>query len=161
MRERVIRAGSHDPPTPQRNAANDTGHPVTIATLARFAVSSLAGTALDFLLLWVLVSHVGLAILPAKAMAMEATIVNAFVWNNAWTFHRRTPATTLRRRFLVFHGMYAGGVLLSLIVIGLLVATMGPRWYLLYNALTLPVTFIWTYLWSARVIWRPVAYGDA
>jgi len=125
----------------------------TYGVLARFAVVSLVGTGLDFAILWLLVAHAGWAPLPAKLISTEATIVNTFVWNNVWTFRDRV-AGPLLRRFLSFNATYAGSLALSLTIVGVLVAVFGPRYYLLYNAATLPLNFAWNYLWSTRVIWR-------
>jgi len=122
--------------------------------LARFALVSLIGTGIDFLVLWLLVAHVGWAVLPAKLVATEATIVNTFIWNNAWTFRGRAVAGALPGRFLSFNATYAGSLALTLAVVGALVAAFGPRHYLLYNVATLPLSFVWNYLWSTRVIWR-------
>lgn len=125
----------------------------TYGVLARFALVSLVGTGLDFAVLWLLVAHAGWAPLPAKLISTEAAIVNTFVWNNAWTFRDRATGP-LRRRFLSFNATYAGSLALSLTIVGVLVAAFGPRYYLLYNAATLPLNFAWNYLWSTRVIWR-------
>ena len=125
----------------------------TYSVLARFALVSLVGTALDFAVLWLLVAHAGWAPLPAKLISTEATIINTFIWNNIWTFRGRA-AGPFARRFLSFNATYAGSLALSLTIVGVLVAAFGPRYYLLYNAVTLPLNFAWNYLWSTRVIWR-------
>jgi len=122
--------------------------------LRRFALVSLVGTGVDFLVLWLLVAHAGWGPVAAKLVAVEATVANTFVWNNAWTFRGRAVAGSLPRRFLAFNAASAGSFVLGLATITLLVALFGPRYYLLYNAATLPLNFAWNYLWSARVIWR-------
>jgi len=127
---------------------------VGFIVLARFALVSLIGTGVDFLVLWLLVAHAGWAVLPAKLVATEATIINTFVWNNAWTFRDRAVAGPLLARFLSFNATYAASLALALGAVGALVVAFGPRHYLLYNVATLPLNFVWNYLWSTRVIWR-------
>lgn len=129
---------------------------------ARFAVVSMLGTGVDFLVLWLLVAHIGWGPVPAKRVAIEATIVNTFIWNNVWTFRGRATPRSRMRRFAAFHIASAGSFALGLLTITLLVALIGPRFYLLYNVVTLPLNLAWTYLWSVRVVWRaPRAPGPA
>ncbi len=122
--------------------------------LARFALVSLVGTGVDFLVLWLLVAHAGWGPVPAKLVAIEATIVNTFIWNNAWTFRGRDVAGSLPARFLSFNLTSTASFVFALGTVGVLTAVYGPRYYLLYNLATLPVNVVWNYLWSTRVIWR-------
>jgi len=97
---------------------------------------------------------VGLAVLPAKLLASEGTILNSFVWNERWTFAGRAATYSLPRRLVSFHGAYAGSLALSLTVVGVGVAVWGQHVYLLANAAALPLNFLWTYAVSNWVIWR-------
>ena len=135
----------------QRGAGRPGGR--RVIELARFALVSALGTGVDFLVLWLLVAHAGWAPVPAKLVAVEATIVTTFLWNNAWTFGGRGGGSW-SRRVVAFHLAATGSFALGLVTIALLVTLIGPQFYLLYNVATLPLNLAWTYLWSARVIWR-------
>src|ERR1700730_18542591 len=102
-----------------------------LVTLLRFSSVSLIGTAIDFLVLWVLVHYTGMSVVPANLIASEASIINSFVWNNAWAFRSRPVMGSLPRRFAAFNLMYAGGLVLSLALIWVLSTLFGARYYLL------------------------------
>jgi len=127
---------------------------VNLVVLGRFALVSLVGTGLDFLVLWLLVARAGWTPVPAKAIALEVTIINTFVLNNVWTFRDRAVSGALLLRFVSFNIAGGARVALDLATIALLVALFGPHYYLLYNIATLPLNFALNYLWSARVVWR-------
>ncbi len=133
---------------PERRKVRDS-------TLVRFAAVSLLGTVIDFSVLWLLVAHANVGVVPATVVSTEATIVNAFTWNSVWIFRKSGGGPgSLVRRFVSFNAMYAATLVLSAVVVGGLVAAFGSQYYLIYKALTLPINFAWNYLWSSRVIWR-------
>ncbi len=140
---------------------NGTIDAASRSVFIRFGVASLVGTAIDFSLLWLLVSVVGLGVLPAKLLASEGAILNSFVWNERWTFAGRSSPHGLPRRLASFHGAYLGSLVLSLVVVGVGVSLWGPHAYLLANALALPANFLWTYALSNWVIWRRSATVQA
>jgi putative flippase GtrA len=124
------------------------------ATLLRFALVSLAGTAVDFLVLWLLHTHFGLNVVVASLISTEASILNSFIWNQLWAFRGRAGRGSLLSRLITFNGLYASMFVITLVVVGGLTALFGSRYYLLYKAITLPLNFVWTYLWSTLFLWR-------
>jgi putative flippase GtrA len=125
-----------------------------LRVFVRFSLISLAGTAVDFLALWGLVTLAGLDVVPAKILASEASILNSFVWNERWTFAERAAGHGLARRLIAFNGASLGSLLVSLAIVALGVAIAGRQAYLLANAVALPASFVCTYAASNWVIWR-------
>lgn len=133
------------------------GDRARLATLLRFTLVSLAGTAVDFGALWLLHARVGVPVLPASLASTEMSIINSFVWSELWAFRGRAGRGSLPARFVTFNGLYLSMIVTTLVVVGLLDLLFGPRYYLLYKAATLPVNFTWTYLWSTLFLWRRTA----
>lgn len=129
-------------------------------TVGRFALVSMLGTVIDLGLLWILVSHLHVPIIPATVVSTEASIVNSFIWNEAWTFRGHAQVTAIPQRFLAFNLTYAGTLVISAVITGGLVVIFGSGNYIVYKALTLPLNFVWNLVWSTRVIWR-AARGQA
>ena len=125
-----------------------------LATLTRFALVSLISTAVDFLVLWFLHAQLGVDVVLASLISTEASIVNSFIWSQLWAFRGHTGRGSMLRRFVTFNGLYASIIVITLVVVGVLNGLYGPRYYLLYKASTLPVNFVWNYLWSALFLWR-------
>jgi putative flippase GtrA len=122
--------------------------------VVRFAAVSVLGTAIDFGVLALLVSGAGLPVVAGTVLSTEATIVNAYFWNTRWVFAGRATGGAALRRFIAFHALYAGTLVIAVVMVGGLSAVFGAGHYLFYKALTLPVNFLWNYLGSSRVIWR-------
>jgi len=56
-----------------------------VRRFARFLVVGLSGTAIDFILLWLL-KGAGMSTLPANSLSFSAGAVSNFTWNRLWTF---------------------------------------------------------------------------
>ena len=119
-----------------------------------FALVSLVGTAIDFLVLWLLHTRFGLNVVLASLISTEASILNSFIWNQLWAFRGRAGRGGFFSRLLTFNGLYASMIVITLVIVGGLTALFGSRYYLIYKAITLPVNFVWTYLWSTLFLWR-------
>lgn len=139
------------------------GDRARLATLLRFSAVSLAGTGIDFLVLWLLHAQAGISVLPASLASTECSIVTSFILSEVWAFQDRAATGSLPGRFVAFNGLYLSMFVTVLVVVGVCTALFGPRYYLLYKAATLPVNFIWNYLWSTRLLWRQkvAPTGDA
>jgi putative flippase GtrA len=132
-------------------ARSDRGQ---LATLLRFSLVSLAGTAIDFLVLLLLHTRFGINVVLASLISTEASILNSFIWNQLWAFRGRTGRGGLLSRLVTFNGLYASMIVITLVIVGGLTLLFGSRYYLIYKAITLPANFVWTYLWSTLFLWR-------
>jgi dolichol-phosphate mannosyltransferase len=96
-------------------------------TLRRFAVFNLVGATGIIVQLAVLgaLTGAGLAYLPATALAVEAAVLNNFLWHEAWTWRdraaeRREDAPSRLARFNLTVGgvSIAGNLLLMRLLVG-------------------------------------------
>jgi len=68
--------------------------------LVRFGLVGVSGVVIDMVLLYLLVSGVGMGKLVAASIAAEVSNLSNFVFNDRWTFRDRRPGTSWIRRAL-------------------------------------------------------------
>jgi len=123
-----------------------------------YALVGASGVVVDMGMLFLLGDPrtLALGLVPAKALAVEAAIVNNFLWNDVWTFgdltvHRRKGAARWKR-FLKFNAVCGVGLLLSVALVKLQVSGFGINRYLA-NALAIGVVTVWNYWMNKRFSW--------
>ena len=98
-----------------------------------------------------------LPVLLASPIAIEASILNNFAWNDLWTFKdRRTGKVTAR--CMSFHGAVLLGALTNYVTL-LALAWLGLH-YLIANLIGILLSFIVNYLFSETCVWRPPIRGE-
>jgi putative flippase GtrA len=91
----------------------------------KFAGVGATGVAVNFVTLALLHELLGLPLLLAVPIAVEVSIVNNFVWNNAWTFVGRHPSGG---SFLKFNASCLTGLVICTATVHLLVASAGVHY---------------------------------
>jgi dolichol-phosphate mannosyltransferase len=121
--------------------------------LIRFGLVGLSGMAVNSAILWVLVTEIGLPLLPASMLATEAAIVSNFLLNDRWTFRDAMHSHAAFQRFLRFNGVAFGGMLITAMALAAL--TVYAHLHLLMaNVLAVGVAMAWNYIVNSRWIWR-------
>lgn len=100
--------------------------------LLRFLLVGLTGVVINEGLLWLLRGWAGAPLILASAVAIEASILWNFAWNDAWTFRGR-GADAARVRLGRFHGASAVGMGLNVGVVLLGAVLLPEVSYLLTN----------------------------
>lgn len=113
----------------------------------------------------------GLGLVPAKALAVEAAIVNNFLWNDVWTFGdltaRSRRGAARWRRFAKFNAICGVGLLLSVALVTIQASWLGMNRYLA-NAVAIGLVTLWNYWMNKRFSWalggtlqNPLRRGEA
>jgi dolichol-phosphate mannosyltransferase len=118
----------------------------------RFGLVGLSGVIVNTAVLWALVHGALLPVLPASALATEASILSNFLLNDSWTFGaaRRGPRWL---RLLRFNGVALGGMLITAAVLGLLLRLL-PIGLISANLVAVAAATAWNYVANTRWTWR-------
>ena len=84
---------------------------------AKFGAVGAANTVLDFAVLNLLVFGLGLAPLRSKVLSTVVAATSSYAMNRHWTFRHREKQG-VRREYLLFFGLNAVGLGISLLVLG-------------------------------------------
>jgi dolichol-phosphate mannosyltransferase len=122
---------------------------VTAERFIKFALVGVTGLLVNTAVLYLGHDIARLPLLVASIIAVETAIVNNFVWNNLWTFSRRS--FTLGQ-FLRFNLVSLGGLVLSVALLYGLVQFFG-LYYLVANVLAVGMTTGWNYLLNSLWTW--------
>jgi dolichol-phosphate mannosyltransferase len=122
--------------------------------ILRFAVVGCTGIVVNMVLLWFLTGVAGIYYLVSSIIAIEASILNNFFWNDRWTFgddpgHRTRPAL---HRFFHFQWVSIFGAAINWFVLYVL-TEFGGIYYLVSNLAGILAGFIWNYLVNRNLTW--------
>jgi putative flippase GtrA len=120
-------------------------------TLLRFLTVGGIAYVVNQALLVALYEGVALALLPASALALEASILVRFGLNDRWTFRGRCRQP-LWRRFYRFNLSSFGSPLIALAGVNLLTPALGVS-YLVANSAGIALGLAWNWYWSNRFVW--------
>lgn len=126
-----------------------------LSEVVRFGVVGASGVAVNSSLLYVFHGMAGWPLIPASAVAVEAAIVNNFLWNDVWTFSERNKTPY---RFLRFNLVSMGGLAVNTLVLAAVVSLSGIH-YLLANLLAIGAAMTWNFAVNVRWTWRSAARG--
>lgn len=120
-----------------------------------FGLVGISGIFVNMGILWILTGYGGVYYLGSSVIAIEASILNNFTWNDLWTFgrdpgHHRNPRI---KRLALFHAVSAGGAAINWLVLFLLTEFAGV-FYLLSNLAGILAGFLWNYLANRNITWR-------
>ena len=125
------------------------------ASWLKFNTVGFMGIGVQLLALAVLKSAVGLATVPATAIAVEAAVLHNFVWHECWTWkHRRLESGSTLARLLRFN---AGNGLISIVgnvALMWLLASELPIHYLIANAVAIAVCSTVNFMVSDRLVFN-------
>lgn len=129
------------------------GHPEN-HRIAKFGLVGLSGVVVNLALLYILHGLLGLHDLVAVPLAVEASILSNFLFNDRFTFHDRHHGHRLER-LLKFNGVSLVALLVNLVAYTILAKGMGIH-YLVAEAIAILVAFGANY--SGNLNWT---YGGA
>jgi len=105
-------------------------------------------------LLYALTEVAGLYYLVSAAIAIEVSIVNNFIWNDAWTFKSARDLRLERKisRFGSFQAVSVGGLVINMVILYLL-ADVAGIYYLVANLVGILIAFAWNYGVNRHLTW--------
>lgn len=123
--------------------------------LRRFVIVGAVAAGVQMAMLWLLVDGVGLNYLLGALIAIECTIMLAYVLNNAWTFRARQNTGPVEHLVGLFKTNLVRGtaIPIQLAVLFVLVEWHGIT-YLISNAVAIATTGMYRYTLDARWTWR-------
>ena len=115
---------------------------------AKFCLVGGSGVIVNSGLLFMLVEWLHLRLFVASPVAVEASILNNFLWNNLWTFRARSVQLP---RLAKFNLVSLGGMVITTGVLYFL-AEHGGLHYLVANLIAIVVATLWNFalnfLWT-------------
>lgn len=117
--------------------------------IVRFGLVGASGVVVNNALLYILHGVLGWSLIPSSVLAVEAAIVNNFVWNDIWTFSGRARTSY---RFVRFNLVSLGGLVVNTAVLAFLVAFAGIH-YLIANLIAIAAAMGWNFAANARWTW--------
>ncbi|MGZ3584848.1 MAG: GtrA family protein [Ktedonobacterales bacterium] len=123
----------------------------SLARLGKFILVGGSGTLVNTGVLIVLYQHLHVALVAASALATELAIVNNFLWNNYWTFGRRSLSL---HRFARFNVVSLGGQCITTVTLWVLVSHVGV-YYVVANIVGIGLALIWNFAANVTWTWGP------
>lgn len=124
----------------------------------RFGIVGIANTAIDFIILFVLVA-LGLDKIPANYISTSASFVFSFFVNKSFTF--KSKGGNVWKQFLIFLliSIIALWVIQPLVILGvsaLLANTGWASWVILFIAKVIATvaSLIWNYIFYTRLVFK-------
>ncbi len=125
-----------------------------IARFGRFAAVGAVGAMVNEGLLWILKGLAGWPLLASAIVAIEASIVSSFFFNDRFTFaDRRKGSPSLLVRLFRFNAASLVGLAINLGLLYLFTDVLGIH-YLVSNLIGLAIAFKWNYLFSTWWTWK-------
>lgn len=118
----------------------------------RFGLVGLSGVLVNFAVLVTAVEMLGVHYLVAGILATEAAICSNFLFNDRWTFRDVHRSHTWRARFIRFHSVAFGGLIISVSLLAVLVDGVGLP-YFIANGGGIVAAVIWNYSGNSVVTW--------
>ncbi len=116
----------------------------------KFCLVGGTGVVVNMAVVYLLHERLGLALLLASPVAVEASILSNFLLNNYWTF--RTPTVELRR-LAKFNLVSLGGMAITTGILTLLVSHAGLHWAIA-NLIAIGVATVWNFGLNFVWTWR-------
>jgi putative flippase GtrA len=117
----------------------------------RFLVVGALGLAVNQGLLFALVDWVGLAVVLASPIAILASMVVTFVFNERWTWHDRGSGSIVQRAML-YGSINSGGLLINWVTL-LSLERVGLN-YLIANLIGAGIAAVWNFSLNHVITWR-------
>ncbi len=131
--------------------------PTGFGRFVRYCLVGSSGVLINLTVLWLLRNHETLGKLRAPALAIEASVLNNFLWNELWTFSDRARlAPRLRnrlQRLLSFNLVCVAGAGIHLGLVWLL-AIHGHWPYMATNVLGILIVTCWNYGLNVTRTWQ-------
>ncbi len=116
----------------------------------KFCLVGGSGVIVNMAVVYLLHERLGLALLLASPVAVEASILSNFFLNNHWTF--RTPDVEVRR-LAKFNLVSLGGMAITTGILTLLVTYVGLHW-VFANLIAIGAATVWNFALNFLWTWR-------
>jgi dolichol-phosphate mannosyltransferase len=122
---------------------------ITAVRFSKFLVVGAAGVLVNsvLLVLFYQVAHVPLVV--ASALAVEASIIHNYIWNDRWTFARTSWSS---RRLVKFNAVGLAGLVIATAILWMLVTHLGIA-YVLANLVGIGTATIWNFAINSYWTW--------
>lgn len=134
--------------------------PTGFGRFVRFCLVGATGVLVNLGFMWWLKGSGLLGTLRAGVVAVEASILNNFLWNELWTFKDRSrldPRLSARLRRLAYFNLICGvGAMFQVGILWLLAIRLGWH-YLLATAMAIGVVTFWNYGLNTTWTWTRLA----
>ncbi|HSW57144.1 MAG TPA: glycosyltransferase family 2 protein [Dehalococcoidales bacterium] len=126
-----------------------------LTRIGKFLIVGLSGVVVNQGLLWLLTHFGGLKYYFSALIAIEASIISNFIFNNYFTFADRSKGgkASFITRLLKFNLTCAAGAVIQYGILLLLTEVAGIN-YLISNLIGILVAFVWNYLLSTLWTWK-------
>lgn len=118
----------------------------------KFCVVGTSGVAVNEGLLWLLFDVAKFFLYPSSAIAIEASILNNFTWNDLWTFRDRRSGSKWSR-FWKFHIVSLSGLAINMGVLAAL-TELADIHHLISNLAGIVVALAWRFSFNTLWTWR-------
>jgi dolichol-phosphate mannosyltransferase len=123
-----------------------------LARAPRFVAVGATGIVVNQVVLFALFGIFGVWPLAALIVAIEASLIWNFEWNDRWTFRGRTNGSSRIRRFALYHAVCAAGIAINVGVFALLALGLGVN-YMLSNLVAIVAGFATNFGGSTSWAW--------
>ncbi|MET1101949.1 MAG: glycosyltransferase family 2 protein [Pyrodictiaceae archaeon] len=120
--------------------------------IVKNAIVGVSGIGVLWFILYLLSDILGLNVLVSYPLAIEASIVNNFIWNDLWVFSSRRSERGFYVRLAKYHGAVAIGALTNYTTFAILHVLASVEKYLA-SLLGILLGFLANYLFSEHVVW--------
>jgi dolichol-phosphate mannosyltransferase len=117
-----------------------------------FGLVGLSGILVNTVILYLLVEAGHVNHLVAAALGSEVSILSNFALNDRWTFRDARPTTSWLQRAAQYNAVTLTGMVLSVGVLALLVATVNLH-YVVANLLAIGAATLSNYVLNSRFTW--------
>lgn len=124
-------------------------------TFLKFCSVGISGVFINMGILYMLTEFIGLYYMFSSALAIEISFISNFTLNDIWTWKGfGNPSTKSKLiRFLKFHSVYAGGLIINMSILYTLTEFV-HIYYLISNLVGIGFATLWNYILSAKWIWK-------
>jgi putative flippase GtrA len=126
-----------------------------VSHFAKFALVGSSGVGVNMAMFWLLTGLLDVQYLLAGLVAIEVALCSNYALNNLWTFSDRRSGRAVGLKFVRYHLVSIGGMLINLAVLRLLVELAGliP---MLSNLIGIGVATAWNFAVNFVWTWRRV-----
>jgi dolichol-phosphate mannosyltransferase len=117
-----------------------------------YTVVGITGVVVNTVLLYLLVSRLGLNHLVAAAISTEVSVLTNFALNDAWTFRDTRAGSWWIVRAAQYNAVALGGMVISLAVLATLTMGLGLH-YLVANLFAMAASTLSNYALNTRFTW--------
>lgn len=128
----------------------------TVIRMVKFGIVGGTGIGVNLAILYLLTDIAGLHYVASAFIAIEASIIFNFYFNERWTFRDRS-GKGFWPRLLKYNAVAGVGVAINMGLMALLVE-VAAVYYLLAEFIAILCVFVWNYSLSNKLIWRKGKY---